>query len=68
MISITEIVLGIGSDIVRLRDTSAHDMSLEHTVERLEERVERTEVKAAPPSTRPATLPQPEETQRGGLQ
>ena len=53
------------AEIAGLRDTSTQfDMSLEHSVERLEERVGRIETKAAP---RPTTYPQPEESQPLGL-
>ena len=53
------------AEIAGLRDTSTQfDMSLEHSVERLEERVGRIETKAAP---RPTTYTQPEESQPLGL-
>ena len=53
------------AEIAGLRDTSTQfDMSLEHSIERLEERVGRVETKTAP---RPATVSQPEESQPLGL-
>ena len=53
------------AEVARLRDTSTQfDMSLEHSVDRLEERVGRIETKTAP---RPATVSQPEESQPLGL-
>lgn len=56
------------AEVVALRDTSTQfDMSLEHSVERLEERVGRVEIRSAPPTVRPAPLSRPEETQQAGL-
>lgn len=53
------------AEVAALRDTSTQfDMSLEHSVERLEERVGRVETKTAVIS---ATPPQTEEVQRIGL-
>ena len=51
------------AEIAGLRDTSTQfDMSLEHTVERLEERVGRVETKVAP-----AASSRPDQVQRVGL-
>lgn len=62
---VTHQIDALRAEIAGLRDTSTQfDMSLEHTVERLEERVGRVETKAAP---RPATVSQPEESQPLGL-
>ncbi len=56
------------AEIAGLRDTSTQfDMSLEHSVERLEERVGRIETKTAPATVRSASLSQPEEAQQVGL-
>ena len=53
------------AEVAGLRDTSTQfDMSLEHSVERLEERVGRIETRAAP---RPATASQSEGSQPLGL-
>ena len=62
---VTRQIDGLRAEVARLRDTSTQfDMSLEHSVERLEERVGRIETKAAP---RPTTYTQPEESQPLGL-
>ena len=62
---VTHQIDGLRAEVAGLRDTSTQfDMSLEHSVERLEERVGRIETKAAP---RPTTYPQPEESQLLGL-
>ncbi len=62
---VTRQLEALRAEIAGLRDTSTQfDMSLEHTVQRLEERVNRMETKNAPPS-RAQTMP--EEVQRIGL-
>ena len=62
---VTHQIDALRAEIASLRDTSTQfDMSLEHTVERLEERVGRVETKATP---RPATVSQPEESRPLGL-
>ncbi len=62
---VTRQLEALRAEVAGLRDTSTQfDMSLEHSVERLEERVGRIETKTAP---RPATISQPEESQPLGL-
>ena len=65
---VTRQLAALRAEVAGLRDTSTQfDMSLEHTVERLEERVGRIETKAAPSAARPMLPSQPEETQQVGL-
>ena len=62
---VTRQIEAMRAEIAGLRDTSTQfDMSLEHSVERLEERVGRIETRSAP---RPAAVSQPEESQPLGL-
>lgn len=63
---VTQQIDALRAEVARLRDTSTQfDMSLEHSVERLEERVARIETKAAAAPQAPA--PQTGEVQRVGL-
>ena len=65
---VTRQLNALRAEVAGLRDTSTQfDMSLEHSVERLEERVGRIETKTAPLAVRPASPSQPEETQQVGL-
>jgi len=62
---VTRQIEALRVEVVALRDTSTQfDMSLEHSVERLEERVGRMETKAAAAPLAPS---QPEAVQRVGL-
>ena len=62
---VTRQVEALRAEIASLRDTSTEfDMSLEHAVERLEERVGRMETKGA---VMPTTPPQNEQVQRAVL-
>ena len=55
-------------EIVGLRDTSPQfDMSLEHSVERMEERTGRVEIRTAPYALQPTAVSQSEEPQPLGL-
>lgn len=64
---VTQQLEALRAEIAGLRDTSTQfDMSLEHTVQRLEERVGRIETKAAPAALRREPLSQPEEAQQVG--
>ena len=65
---VTRQIEALRAEIARLRDTSTQfDMSLEHSVERLEDRVGRIETKTAPAAIRPAAASPPEESQPIGL-
>jgi len=62
---VTRQIDALRAEVAGLRDTSTQfDMSLEHSVERLEERVGRVETKVA---AVPVVAPQSEEVQRVGL-
>lgn len=65
---VTRQLEALRAEVAGLRDTSTQfDMSLEHSVERLEERVGRIETKTTPSAVHPVSLTQPEETQQVGL-
>lgn len=65
---VTRQIEALRAEIAGLRDTSTQfDMSLEHSVERLEERVGRIETKMPSSTVHPASPSQPEEVQRVGL-
>ncbi len=65
---VTRQIDALRAEVAGLRGTSTQfDMSLEHTVQRLEERVGRVETKTAPTTPRLAAAPQPEEAQPLGL-
>ncbi len=62
---VTRQIDALRAEVARLRDTSTQfDMSLEHSVERLEERVGRVETRVA---AAPAAAPPSEDVQRVGL-
>lgn len=64
---VTQQLAALRAEVAGLRDTSTQfDMSLEHSVERLEERIGRIETKTAP-AVRSVAAPQPEETRHVGL-
>ncbi len=64
---VTRQIDALRAEIADLRDTSTQfDMSLEHSVERLEERVGRVETKTAPFAVRSTSATQSEETQQAG--